>query len=231
MRRLILFDIDGTLLLSLGAGRRALVAAMASEFDQTEAVAARVRFDGKTDPQIVREMFEAAGLPTPSDQQVGAILQRYLDCLRQVLAHPDHRTEIMPGVPGLLDRIEAEGYALLGLLTGNVAGGAELKLRSGDIDPERFRVGAYGSDHAVRAELPAIAAGRAEPLFGRRPHGDEIVIIGDTPADVTCGLAVGARAIGVATGAYTAAELARAGAYAVFENLSDQQAVWEAISV
>ena len=230
MQRLVLFDIDGTLLLSLGAGRRALVAAMASEFDQTDAVAAGVRFDVKTDPQIVREMFEVAGLPAPTDQQVGAILERYIDCLRQVLSHPDHRTEVMPGVLSLLDRIEAESHAVLGLLTGNVAGGAELKLRSGDIDPQRFRVGAYGSDHAIRAELPAIAAGRAESLFGRRPHGAEIVIIGDTPADVTCGLAVGARAIGVATGAYSTAELARAGAYAVFENLSDQQAVWEAIS-
>ena len=230
MRRLVLFDIDGTLLLSLGAGRRALVQAMAAELGDAAAAAAQVRFDGKTDPQIVQEMFGAADLPMPSDQQVTAILQHYLACLEQVLAHPDHRTEIMPGVPGLLDRIEGEGNVLLGLLTGNVAGGAELKLRSGAIDPQRFRVGAYGSDHAVRAELPAIAAGRAEPLFGRRPHGQEIVIIGDTPADVTCGLAVGARAIGVATGAYNTAELARAGAYAVFENLSDQQAVWEAIS-
>jgi phosphoglycolate phosphatase-like HAD superfamily hydrolase len=230
MKKLVLFDIDGTLLLSLGAGRRALVAAMAEEMEDPAAAAAHVRFDGKTDPQIVLEMFDAAGRPAPTDQDILRILDRYLQCLRTVLAHPTHRTEIMPGVPDLLDRIEAEGRALLGLLTGNVAAGAELKLRSGSIDPNRFRVGAFGSDHAVRAELPAIAAGRAELHFGRRPEGEEIVIIGDTPSDVTCGAAVGARAIGVATGSYSAAELSRAGAFAVFEDLSDVAAVWRAIS-
>lgn len=217
-------------MLSLGAGRRALVAAMGAELEQAEAVAAAVRFDGKTDPQIVREMFGAAGEPAVDDARIDSVLERYIECLREQLAQPGHRTEVMPGVPDLLDRVESEAVALLGLLTGNVATGAELKLRSGAIDPRRFRVGAFGSDHAVRSELPAIAAGRAESLFGRRPQGEEIVIIGDTPSDMICGLAVGARSIGVATGAYSAAELSRAGAYAAFDDLSDQNAVWQAIS-
>ena len=227
-RKLILFDIDGTLLLSLGAGRRALVAAMSQDFPGIGSAAERIRFDGKTDPQIVREMLHASG-EMASEERVASILERYVDFLRRELGRPGHRTDIMPGVLELLDRLEGEHTALLGLLTGNVVAGAGLKLESGNIRPERFALGAYGSDHAVRAELPAIAAARAELHFGRRPTGPEIVIIGDTPADVTCGAGIGARALGVATGAYTTDDLSAAGAYAVFTDLSDEEGVWRAI--
>ena len=227
-RKLILFDIDGTLLLSLGAGRRALVAAMLDDFPGIGAVAEKIRFDGKTDPQIVREMLHATG-EAADEARIDAILERYVDFLRRELGKPGHRTDIMPGVMELLDRLEGESTALLGLLTGNVVAGAGLKLESGNIRPERFLLGAYGSDHATRAELPAIAASRAVRHFGRRPTGAEIVIIGDTPADVTCGNGVGARAIGVATGAYTTDDLTAAGAYAAFTDLSDEEGVWKAI--
>ena len=226
--KLILFDIDGTLLLSLGAGRRALVAAMSEEIPHIESAASKIRFDGKTDPQIVREMLSACGEPD-HDTRIESILDRYIHCLRRELAKPGHRTDIMPGVLELLDRLETEESALLGLLTGNVAVGAGLKLESGSIRPDRFALGAYGSDHAIRSELPAIAAARAEPHFGRRPAGAEVVIIGDTPADVTCGAGIGARAIGVATGAYTTDDLEAAGAYAAFTDLSDEEGVWRAI--
>ena len=227
-RKLILFDIDGTLLLSLGAGRRALVAAMSDDFPGIGAAAEKIRFDGKTDPQIVREMLHARG-EAADEARIDAILERYVDFLRRELGKPGHRTDIMPGVMELLDRLEGESTALLGLLTGNVVAGAGLKLESGNIRPERFMLGAYGSDHATRAELPAIAAARAVRHFGRRPSGAEIVIIGDTPADVTCGNGVGARGIGVATGAYTTDDLTAAGAYAAFTDLSDEEGVWKAI--
>jgi len=227
-RKLILFDIDGTLLLSLGAGRRALVAAMSEDTPGIAAAAETIRFDGKTDPQIVQEMLLASGQPV-DEARIEDILHRYVDYLRRELSKPGHRTDIMPGVMELLDRLEGEDAALLGLLTGNVVAGAGLKLESGNIRPARFQLGAYGSDHATRAELPAIAAARAEPHFGRRPSGAEIVIIGDTPADVTCGNGVGARAIGVATGAYTTDDLTAAGAYAAFTDLSDEDGVWRAI--
>jgi phosphoglycolate phosphatase-like HAD superfamily hydrolase len=227
-RKLILFDIDGTLLLSLGAGRRALVAAMSQDIPDIGTAAEKIRFDGKTDPQIVREMLHAAGEPV-DETRIDSILERYVDFLRRELSKPGHRTDIMPGVMELLDRLESESTALLGLLTGNVVAGAGLKLESGNIRPERFLLGAYGSDHATRAELPAIAADRAVRHFGRRPSGAEIVIIGDTPADVTCGNGVGARAIGVATGAYTTDDLTAAGAYAAFTDLSDEEGVWRAI--
>jgi phosphoglycolate phosphatase-like HAD superfamily hydrolase len=135
----------------------------------------------------------------------------------------------MPGVPALLDRLEAEQGVVLGLLTGNLAEGAALKLRSGGIAPERFRVGAYGSDAGHRPELPPIAAERATPWFGRVPRGSEVVIIGDTPADIACGVGIEARAIGVATGAYSVADLAACGPHAVFEDLSRTDSVVDAI--
>jgi phosphoglycolate phosphatase-like HAD superfamily hydrolase len=160
---------------------------------------------------------------------VTEVCRRYLAHLARELEGPTVRTTLMPGVPRLLDRLEVEPGVVLGLLTGNIAEGAALKLRSGGLDPDRFRVGAYGSDAAHRPELPAIAARRAAAHFGRVPTGPEVVIIGDTPADIHCGLGISARAIAVATGGYTVADLAACGPHAVFEDLSDTEAVVAAI--
>jgi phosphoglycolate phosphatase len=229
LSRLVLFDIDGTLLLTAGAGRRAITAALTEEVDHPSAFAG-IRFDGKTDPQIVAEMLAAAGQTESRDsERVRRLCQRYLGLLARELERPTTRTTLMPGVESLLDRLEAQPGALLGLLTGNLAEGAALKLRSGGIDPARFRVGAFGSDSAHRSELPEIAARRAEPFFGRVPRASEVVIIGDTPADIYCGEHISARAVAVATGAYSVADLAACGPHAVFENLSDTERVLEAI--
>ena len=229
MKKLILFDIDGTILLSSGAGRRAIIAALAEDIGTHEAWA-DIRFDGKTDPQILMELLAAAGhTGDPAESRVHALGRKYVNLLREELARPGHRTTLMPGILPLLDRVEQEELAVPGLLTGNFAEGAALKLQSGGIDPTRFKVGAYGSDSPRRTELPPIAARRAEAIFGRVPSGHEVVIVGDTPADVTCGQCIGARAIGVATGAYSTAELSDAGAHAVFSDLSETDAVLDAI--
>jgi phosphoglycolate phosphatase-like HAD superfamily hydrolase len=228
-RKLVLFDIDGTILLTAGAGRRAIVAALAEAVGPTAAFE-RIRFDGKTDPQIVAEMLEAAGQPEPRESaRVRELCERYVAFLAQELERSTARTTVMPGVHVLLERLEAEPGVVLGLLTGNVAQGAALKLRSGGIAPERFRVGAYGSDAAYRPDLPPIAARRAEAIFGRVPHGADVVIIGDTPADVACGAGIEARALGVATGAYSVSDLEACGAHAVFLDLSETDAVLAAI--
>ncbi|HEY0351958.1 MAG TPA: HAD hydrolase-like protein [Gemmatimonadales bacterium] len=228
-RRLVLFDIDGTILLTAGAGRRAIVAALAQEFGNGTSFD-RVRFDGKTDPQIVAEMLEVAGRQGPHpEQQVRAIFERYVDLLAVELQQPSSRTIVMPGIHSLLERLEAEDGVILGLLTGNLAEGAKLKLRSAGLDPERFRVGAYGSDAAHRPDLPPIAARRAEPFFGRVPSGNEVIIIGDTPADIACGECIGARAVAVATGGYSVPDLAACGPHVVFEDLSDTDRVVDAI--
>lgn len=228
--RLILFDIDGTLLMSRGAGRRAILAAMTDLLPASGEALDAVRFDGKTDPQIVVELLAAAGVPAPDRRdRIQLVLDRYVACLERELDRPDHRTDVLPGIAGLLDRIERTSEAVLGLLTGNVKPGARLKLRSAALDPDRFRVGAFGCDHRDRSALPRIAARRAASLFGREPGGESVVIIGDTPADVTCGVSIGARAIGVATGSYSAEELRLAGAFAAFDDLADPATVWEAI--
>jgi phosphoglycolate phosphatase-like HAD superfamily hydrolase len=228
-RALVLFDIDGTLLLTAGAGRRAITAALADRLGESDAWR-RVRFDGKTDPQIVRELLEAAGDAGAHDPDtVADVCARYVVHLEEELERSPGATRLLPGVMPLLDRLERRGDVVLGLLTGNVVRGASLKLRSGGLDPARFRVGAYGSDSAHRPDLPGIAAERAAPMFGRVPQGDAVVIVGDTPADVTCGQAIGARAVAVATGSYTVTALRDAGARAAFQDLSDIDAVLEAL--
>lgn len=226
--RLILFDIDGTILLTAGAGRRAITAAL-TELVGDNAAFGRIRFDGKTDPQIVTELLAAAGDAGPHDgSRIQAVCDRYVSLLERELATTTG-TRLMPGFPKILDRLEGSASVVLGLLTGNLERGAALKLRAAGLDPARFRVGAFGSDAAHRPDLPPIAARRAKPFFGREPAGPEVVIIGDTPADVTCGAGIGARAVAVATGAYSAEQLAACGAHAVFTDLGDTDRVLEAI--
>jgi phosphoglycolate phosphatase-like HAD superfamily hydrolase len=190
----------------------------------------RVRFDGKTDPQIVAELLEVAGHSAPrSSDWVTTLCRRYVDLLELELKRGSSRTTVMPGVHALLDRLEAESGVVLGLLTGNWAEGAKLKLRAAGLDPDRFRVGAFGSDAAERPDLPPIAAARAQSYFGRVPTGSEVVIIGDTPADIACGRCIDARTVAVATGSFSMADLKACGAYAVFPDLSDTEQVLCAI--
>jgi len=230
--KLVLFDIDGTILWTDGAGRRAIGQALLDEIGTTGPIE-RYRFDGKTDPQIVRELLSLAGHPAAAaDDRVAAVCRRYLELLEGELARPTQRTRVLAGVPELLGGLEeheAAGRALVGLLTGNLAGGAALKLKSAGLDPRRFAVGAYGSDSPQRPELPAIAARRAAERTGRDIPGRDVVIIGDTPDDVACGEPIGARVVAVATGFYDVAALRAAGAARVFADLRDTAAVLDAI--
>ncbi len=228
-RRLVLFDIDGTLLLTAGAGRRAITRALAELVGDVTAFE-RVRFDGKTDPQIVAELLVAAADPDPGNpERIAQVCTRYTELLEVELGHPRTRISVMPGVHPELARLEEEPDVVLGLLTGNLARGAALKLAAAGLAPDRFRVGAYGSDSGRRPDLPAIAASRAEAIMGRVPSGDEVVIIGDTPADVACGAGICARAVAVATGSYSVDELVECGPHAVFADLSDTDRVLTAI--
>ena len=228
-RKLVLFDIDGTLLLSAGAGRRAIHAALAERGVDLSRVSG-IRFDGKTDPQIIIELLAASGVSESADSaRVAELLAVYVTHLERDLELHGRRSTLMPGIPALLDTLEADDGVVLGLLTGNVATGARLKLAAAGIDPARFRVGAFGSDHHRRSELAPVAARRAEPHFGRVPAGQEVVIIGDIPADVSCGACIGARTIAVATGGYTVAELEATGADRVFADFGDVTRAREAI--
>lgn len=222
--KLVLFDIDGTLVWTDGAGRRAIHRALTEVFGSIGP--ADYRFDGKTDPQIVRDLMRSVGHDDDHiDARMQVVFDRYVEQLRVELSAPGYRPRVMPGVFALLDALESRNDVVLGLLTGNLVEGARAKLESAGIDPTRFRVGAFGSDHEERPSLPEVARRRFREQLGVDVHGSDCVIIGDTPADVTCGRAVGARAIGVATGRYGVDELLRHGAAAVFQDLSDTTAV------
>jgi phosphoglycolate phosphatase-like HAD superfamily hydrolase len=226
--KLVLFDIDGTILLGDGAGRRAIHQALREVYGGIGP--ADHRFDGKTDRQIVRELMRLDG---HDDARIDAglvdVLARYVRYLERELAVPAHAPRLLDGVPELLDALEARPDVTLGLLTGNVEAGARAKLVAAGIDPDRFSSSAFGSDSEHRPDLPAVARRRASEALGADLPGERVVIIGDTPADVQCGRAIGARAIAVATGSYGVDELERHGAAHVFSDLTDTAAVVEAI--
>ncbi|HXD48666.1 MAG TPA: HAD family hydrolase [Gemmatimonadaceae bacterium] len=226
--KLVLFDIDGTILLTDGAGRRAVHRALIEIFGGTGPD--DHRFDGKTDPQIVRELMRLEG---HSDARIDASMQtvfdRYVVLLREELDVAGDAVRLMPGVRELLDVLATRSDVVLGLLTGNLVGGAHAKLQAAGIEPSLFRVGAFGSDHEVRGELPAVAQRRARDELRVDIPGRDVVVIGDTPADIDCGRAIGARAIGVATGHYSVDELRRHDPAAVFADLSPTSDVLRAI--
>ena len=226
--KVVLFDIDGTLLWTDGAGRRAVNRAIEEVFGVTPATAHE--FDGKTDPLIVRELMRLAGV---SDETIEANLQptlaRYVELLHEELGKTDCRDMTFVGVGPLLDALEARDDVLLGLLTGNVREGAVAKLTAVGLDHHRFQLGAYGSDHGSRPELPAIARKRAEERLGTVVRGEDVVVIGDTPADMSCGNGIGARAIGVATGRYSVEQLLTCQPAAAFADFADTAGVVKAI--
>lgn len=225
--KLVLFDIDGTLLWSDGAGRRAMTAALTHVFGG--AGPTDYRYDGKTDPQIVRDLMRLEG---HSEEVIAGrmapLMEHYLKGLESELAAGLH-AHLFDGIPELLDALEEQSEIVLGLLTGNLHAGAALKLRSAGIDMARFRIGAFGSDHHHRPELPAIAQRRAKEELGLDIPGAAMVVIGDTPADIECGRAIGARAVAVATGRYSVQELESHSPLAVFPTLADTDAVVQVI--
>ncbi|HSM62022.1 MAG TPA: HAD family hydrolase [Longimicrobiales bacterium] len=221
MRRLLLFDIDGTLV-SGGPAKDAFQRALVETFGTAGPIGVH-DFAGKTDPQIARELLVGGGL-THEEVESGlpALWDRYLGHLEELLVH--RPMDLLHGVEALLDALAARAHVGLGLLTGNHARGAHLKLRSAGIH-ERFRMGSYGSDHEERDALPAIALVRAEETWGVRFTPADVFVIGDTPRDVQCGRKERMRTLAVATGRYGVQELRGAGADHVVEDLGDTDAL------
>ena len=227
--KIALFDIDGTILVAHGAGRRAMERALAATSGAVGP--GGQHYAGKTDPQIAREAMRHAGLADADiDARMPAVLESYLSHLKEELEVAEHRrVAVLPGVYAILDACEAHDGIVLGVLTGNLITGAERKLRAIGIDPGRFEVGAFGSDHEDRPALAALARARAAEYLGREVRGAACVVIGDTPADVACGLAIGARTIAVCTGMFAATDLRACGAHVVLEDMADTRVVLDAI--
>jgi phosphoglycolate phosphatase-like HAD superfamily hydrolase len=221
---LYLFDIDGTLLLSGGAGSRALDRVFAARHGVARSTAG-IDPSGKTDPMIIREMFVAALGRPPTAEEIDALLADYVPELVAELA-ASAQFRLMPAVVEALDFVAGQAGVISGIATGNVRVAAEAKLRRAGLDG-RFAVGGYGCDDADRGRLVARAIERGEAHAGRRLPRAEIVVVGDTPLDVAAARANGVRVVAVATGSSDRATLVATGADAVLDTLAELPA-WHA---
>ena len=225
--RLVLWDIDGTLVDSARLGLDAFVEAF-------ETVVGRpprelVPFAGRTDLEIAHDMLATAGVEAGEE-----LLDRFEEELVRALgARVDEmarRGRALPGTTEALERLSTEPGVIQSLLTGNVERNAMLKLKPFGLTKHvEFGCGAYGSDHRVRGELVPIARARAERAHSTRIAASDVILIGDTPLDVAAAREGGARAVGVATGPYDERALHASGADAVFPDLSDTERVVAAI--
>lgn len=221
---LLLFDIDGTLLTSGGAGERALRLGFRDRFGIDDDLRT-VEIAGRTDSGIARQMLRAHRLPeTP--ENFAAFFDGYLTHLADQL--PRSNGTLLPGILPLLDALKTQPRMVLALLTGNLSRGAELKLAHYGVW-HYFEFGAYADDHHDRNELGPIARRRAREKHGIDIPPERIFVLGDTPHDITCARAIGARAIAVATGRFTRADLAPCGADFLFDDLTDLAAVLRAL--
>ena len=217
MRRVPFFDIDGTLMTG-GPAKNAFCGAMIDTFGTVGNVE-EVSFGGKTDPQIARELL--VGIDYSVDlieERFPSLWHSYTERLADELTQCP--MQVLPGVHELLNILKRMEDIGVCLLTGNIARGAQLKLDSAGL-PEHFVLGSYGSDHEEREHLSRIALQRARDMWNPALCPENTVVIGDTPRDVDCGLAIGARTLAVATGSFSSSQLAKAGANRVVIALTD----------
>ena len=226
--RLFLFDIDGTLVTARGAGREAFVRALRAVYGKAGDDAG-YDFRGKTDPRILYDLMMAAGL-SADEVAVGAprFYARYVDELAAIIGDGG-RVQVLPGIAELVAALAARDDALVGLLTGNIEAGARVKLGPTGLWPF-FRVGAYGSDDIDRRALPAIACERARTLAGHEFPFERVTILGDTPLDVDCARACGARAVAGAPGFHPYGDLEGCAPDLLFDDFSDVPRVLAALT-
>jgi len=216
---LVLFDIDGTLILSGKAGLRGLAGAVRHLYGADGSLD-HVPLAGRTDRAIVSDVLTEIGRD-PTADEIERLRATYLHQLQQEIGKPvADRSGVLPGVPGLLDALEARSDLRVGLLTGNFEQGARIKLEYFALW-HRFSFGAFGDDHVDRRALVPIALERARAAGHPPASAADVVIIGDTPLDVDCALAHGARSIGVTTGHFSSRELETAGAGLVVHSLEE----------
>jgi len=222
--RLLLFDIDGTLILGGGAGEGALFQAMQDCFGLTGGFD-RINMAGATDKAIAMELLSANELE-PSPENIAKLLDRYLEVLEEKL--PQQGGILLPGIVELLEDLTHRADCVLGLLTGNIRKGAEIKLQHFGVW-HFFSFGAFADDHHDRNQLGDYAKARALEHHGEEFPPERIYVIGDTPKDIACGKAFGARTVAIATGKYPLQELAAHQPDFLFADLSQPAKVIEAL--
>jgi len=220
--RCLFFDIDGTLVDTGGAGRRALEGVFNEMFGLRGAFEG-IHMAGRTDPQIIREALQVHGLPS-EDPMVRTVLEQYPRHLRRQMASSGAR--LLPGVREALAALEGRAGFYLGLLTGNIEAGARIKLEALGLGG-RFLTGAFGGDHEQRDLLLPIARERFQKLLGLPVPYEACVVIGDTPMDVHCARPYGAVTLAVTTGPYDRETLEKSGAHFVLSDLSEVPAILE----
>jgi phosphoglycolate phosphatase len=222
MQNLVLFDIDGTLVLTGGAGVRALTRTVEAVAGHPSALEG-IPVAGRTDWFILKDAMERLGMElTPELFQ--RLHDQYIVVLREEIMLPGRGIKSpMPGVRDLLDRLHARDDVWIGLVTGNVAAAARIKLEHFDLW-KYFRCGAFGDDAADRNALVPVAVERARREGFPAIAPDRVIVVGDTPHDVACARAAGAVPVGVATGGFTVDQLRQSGADIVFADLSDSDA-------
>lgn len=225
--RLFLFDVDGTLITARGAGREAMRRALLEVFGCTGPIDT-YDFRGKTDPCILRELMGAAGLSEAAIAEREPVFYAAYERALGALIGDGHPVQVLPGVHEVVRSLAAHPGAVVGLLTGNIEAGARLKLAPTGLWP-LFRVGAFGSDDPDRRRLPSVACGRVRALVGHDVPPERVTIIGDTPLDVDCARACGARAVAVATGFHSGEELAACAPDLLFPDFSDPAAALAAL--
>jgi phosphoglycolate phosphatase len=205
MLRLVLFDIDGTLVHTGGAGVKAFSKVFASEFGATDGFE-RLKFAGRTDVNLVREFFGFHSIPATTEN-FQRFFDRYVFWLDHILQQS--HTQTCPGVPGFIEQLRKLPHPpLLGLLTGNIRLGAEIKLRQFDLWTT-FETGAFADDHEQRDQIAAIARERGRRILAEELTDDQVLVIGDTPLDIRCARAIRAKVLAVATGGAKFEELAK----------------------
>jgi phosphoglycolate phosphatase-like HAD superfamily hydrolase len=219
-KKLILFDIDGTLLTSGGAGERALRRGFRARFGIEDDLS-KIEIAGRTDSGIARQMLAAHGL-TETPESLAAFFDGYVHFLKEEL--PTSPGRLLPGILPLLEALKPRADVVLGLLTGNLARGAEIKLTHYGVW-HYFEFGAYADDHHDRNQLGIYARRRAKEKHGIEFPPEHIFVLGDTPHDISCARAIGAKAVAIATGKFTVAELGALGPDFLFADLSDLPAV------
>ena len=228
MLKLLLFDIDGTLLLSNGAGGRAMTQAGKRLFGSSFTF--EVDTSGMLDPHIYRDLVTAN-----PDLNIGDMHDTfksvYVETLETELGQPGSHAYTLPGVEALLATLRTFEYLMLGLLTGNYAPAAALKFRSAGLAIDQFPITAFGDEAATRPGLVQVAMQKYRDFAGEGLEPRQVVIIGDTPKDIDCARANGCVAFGVATGRYSADELRAAGADIVVEDLLEPSALLELLAV